>query len=368
MNDHLVVLGSHPRTRSDAPFDDPTVDIWAFNEVLVHRGFCKRADAIFQMHSRAIWNNPLNAQDGEAARNWLKTQNEVDIWMIDDFSDEVPRCKKYPFDEIVETLLPNWTLDSAKNRKAYFGSSVAYATALGIYLGYKTIEWYGVELEQEDEYRFQTPSAAFWAGIAIGRGVNFVSHCFMFDKPLYGIESFVTLDKQGFIDNMATLDPKIKEAQKEFDEAKIKAIEAFDKFKDNHSMQADVEKLWIDLGMKGQAFGLLDGARQENERYVHLAEAMQQASGSYVFSRHQFSRDGNAIIKKREETVLQWSQVGGECKSLLGQIEEKFDSRRRKMLKDLRKALDEYVRLSTVVGLYSGGAQADYELREKIPE
>lgn len=368
MNDHLVVLGSHPRTRADAPFDNPNVDIWAFNEVLVHKGFCKRANAIFQMHPRSVWNNPLNAQDGEKARQWLKTQTEVDVWMIDDYSDEVPKCKVYPFDEIVATLLPNWTLDSATCRKAYFGSSVAYATALGIYLGYKTIEWYGIELEVDDEYRFQVPSAAFWAGVAIGRGVNFISHTWMFDKPLYGVESFITIDKQGFIDNVNNLKPKIEAAQKEYDEATDKVNEAFKKFETDHTAKDDLERLAIEQGMKGQAFGMLDGARQENERYIHLAEAMTHASGSYVFSRHTFSRDGNAVIKKRDETILEWSQVGGECKSLLEQIKPDNDDDRKRLLEQLRKAIDKYTRLSTIVGLYTGGAQADYELREKIPE
>lgn len=368
MKDHLVILGSHPRTRTEVNFDDPNIDIWAFNEVLVHPGFCKRADAIFQMHPRTIWNNPMNAADGEAAREWLKTQDVCDVWMVDDFTDEIPRCKVYPFDEIVATLLPNWTLDSAKKRKAFFGSSVAYSTALGIYLGYKTIEWYGIELEQEDEYRFQVPSAMFWAGIAIGRGVNFITHTFLFDKPLYGIESFVTIDKQGFLDNIATLKPKIEAAKKAYDEATRLTSEAFEKFKNNQSLKNDVERLAIDQGMKAQAHGILDGARQENQRYVKLAEAMQHASGSYVFSRHQFARDGNAIVKKRDETILQWSQLSGTCKTLLNQIGPTFNSERRKLIKELQKALNEYIRLAAIVGLYTGGAQADYELREKIPE
>jgi len=362
---NLVILGSHPRTRSDVDFNDPNLEIWAFNEVLVHEGFCKRADAIFQMHPKAIWNSPLNSSDLDAA-DWLKAGNTPTIWMLEEFP-EVPKCKKYPFDEIRESLLKNFTVDSAKNRKDFYGSSVAYSTALGIYLGYKKIDWYGVELEQEAEYRYQVPSACFWAGIAIGRGVDFTAHTYMFDKPLYGIESFVTIDKKCFSDNIAALGPQCDEAQKAYEEAKAKALEAFERYKTIDSAQADVEKTAIDQATKSQAFGLLDGARQENERYLHLAMAMEQASGAYVFSRHQFERDSNAILKKREETILDWSQAGGMCRSLLTQIGPKYDANRRKLIKALRRAIDEYTRLSTIVGMFSGGAQADHELREKIP-
>ena len=362
---NLVILGSHPRTRSDVDFTDPNLEIWAFNEVLVHEGFCKRADAIFQMHPKAVWNNPLNSSDLEAA-SWLKSGKTPTIWMLEQYP-EVPNAKKYPFDEIRESLLKNFTLDSAKNRTDFYGSSVAYSTALGIYLGYKKIDWYGIELEQEAEYRYQVPSACFWAGVAIGRGVDFTAHTFMFDKPLYGIESFVTIDKKCFEDNIARLAPQCDEAQKQYEEAKTKALEAFEKYKTIDSFGKEVEELAIEQATRAQGFGFLDGARQENERYLHLAMAMQQASGTYVFSRHQFERDSNAIMKKREETILNWSQSGGMCRSLLTQIGPKYDSHRRKLIKALRKAIDEYTRLSTVVGMLSGGAQADHELREMIP-
>lgn len=362
---NLVILGSHPRTRSDVNFDDPNLEIWAFNEVLVHEGFCKRADAIFQMHPKAVWNNPLNSSDLKAA-DWLKSGKTPIIWMLEQYP-EVPMSKKYPFDEIRETLLPTWTLDSAKNRKDFYGSSVAYSTALGIYLGYKKIDWYGIELEQEAEYRYQVPSACFWAGVAIGRGVDFTAHTYMFDKPLYGIESFVTIDKKCFQDNIDALKPQCDVAQKEYEDSKTTAIAAFDKYRTIDSVRDDVERLALEQSKKAQAFGMLDGARQENERYLHRAMAMENASGAYVFSRHEFERDSNAILKKREETVLEWSQCGGVCKSLLTQIGPKYDSNRRKLIKQLRAAIDEYIRLSTIVGMFSGGAQTDRDLREKIP-
>jgi hypothetical protein len=364
---NLVILGSHPRTRSDVDFNDPNLEIWAFNEVLVHEGFCKRADAIFQMHPKSVWNNPQNPGDKDNAA-WLKGEKgkTPKIWMLEKYP-EVPMSEKYPFDEIREKLLKNFIVDSEMGRKDFYGSSVAYSTALGIYLGYKKIDWYGVELEQEGEYKFQVPSAMFWAGIAIGMGIEFTAHTHLFDKPLYGIESFVTIDKQCFLDRMNDLTPRIEAAREEWEKAKADTNAAFDRFKETQSAKDDFEKAAMAQSEKGQAFGYLDGAKQENERYYHLAEAMENASGSYVFSRHQFERDGNAVMMEREKKILDWSAAGGMCQSLTEQIEPKYDGHRRRMMVELRKAVDEYLRLSVVVGLLSGGAREDYEIRERIP-
>jgi hypothetical protein len=361
----LVILGSHPRTRTDVDFDNPNIDIWAFNEVLVHPGFCKRADAIFQMHPKAIWNNPLNMYDKDNA-NWLKTQTQAIVYMVE-YYPEVPKCVAYPFKEIRDALLPNFTVASEKGRKDYFGSSVAYSTALGIYLGYKKIDWYGIELEQESEYLFQAPSAAFWAGIAIGRGIDFTAHSHLFDRPLYGIESFITIDKKCFQDNIDRLKPKVEEALTNYNDLKAKFQDLYKRFEDSNSVKEEVEKTAVELSKCAQEHGFVEGAKQENERYLHRAAAMEEASGSYVFSRHQFETDSNAIIKAREQAILEWSHSGGVCRSLLEQVGEKFDSHRRKTLKDLREAVDEYIKLSNKVGMFSGGAQEDRHLRELIP-
>jgi redox-sensitive bicupin YhaK (pirin superfamily) len=64
---------------------------------------------------------------------------------------------------------------------------------------------------------------------------------------------------------------------------------------------------------------------------------MLEASGSYVFSRHEFERDANSIKQKLNEVKMQFASVSGQCNQLLVGLENKFDKRRRLQLEELKK-------------------------------
>jgi hypothetical protein len=363
----LAIVGAHPRTRDDAPWDDKDFDIWAFNEALsvdLEKRWIKRADVIFQMHLPAIWRNPLNRNDPRHLE-WLKTQRDVPVYMFEQYED-VPMAKKYPFDGIRDMLLGSLTVDSEKGRKDFFTSTIAYSTALGLYLGYKEIHWYGIELEVMAEYQFQRDSACFWAGVCVGRGVKFVAHSQIFDMPLYGLESFVTIDKQKFLDRATSLEPGCNKAIEAYNEKKKLTVETFKKLKDNN---AEYIKVALKDAVQAQAqaaqeYGMIDGARQENMRYHARALAMLEASGSYVFSRHEFERDSNSIKQKRNELQQEWMRVSGICEQILNGLENKFDSRRRKAVDDLMINCNAWIELTGKMGLYTGGAEEDLRLRE----
>lgn len=363
----LAIVGAHPRTRDDAPWDDKDFDIWAFNEALSiqsDKRWIKRADVILQMHLPAIWRNPLNRNDPRHLE-WLKSNTEVPVYMFEKYED-VPMAVEYPFDGIREMLLGSLTVDSEKGRKDFFTSTIAYSTALGLYLGYEEIHWYGIELEVQAEYQFQRDSACFWAGICVGRGVKFVAHSQIFDMPLYGKESFVTIDKQKFLDRAAALEPPIKAAIEIYNEKKRLKEEAFKKLTNNNAdhIKAEYKQAVNDQAEAAQNYGLVDGARQENMRYHSRAMAMLEASGSYVFSRHEFERDANTIKNNRNQLQVEWAQVAGMCEQSLASLENKFDSRRRKTLDELKVQADKYVELTGKMGLYTGGAEEDLKLRE----
>lgn len=367
MKERLAIVGSHPRTRVDGPFDDPEVDIWVFNEALSNPNsalWCKRADAVFQMHIPAIWRNPENRNDPHYLE-WLMGGNTPTIYMIDDYP-EVPKCVKYPFDEIREKLLSNFIVDSEKGRKDFYTSTVAYSTALAVYLGYKVIDWYGIELEVDAEYRYQRDSSCFWAGFALGYGVKFTAHSRMFDMPLYGIESFISINKDEFWKNIHRYEPETKRLQKEYETAKAKTMELWEKFKNNHKLADELREAARAQAEAGQKFGLVDGAMQENQRFLARAETMEKASGSYAFSKHEFERDQGAILKKREEVMVQWQQSASHCQELMDQIDPVFDSQRRKMVAELKTAIDAYVKLSVIIGMYTGGADEDMRLKKLL--
>jgi hypothetical protein len=368
----LAIVGSHPRTRDNAPWDDPNVDIWAFNEVLSNKynnekgSFCKRATGIFQMHLPAIWKNPLNRSDAKHYE-WLKTQTEAEIFMLDQYP-EIPRCTAYPFKAITDALLPTLTIDSEMHRKEFFTCTVAYALALGIYRGYKKIDVYGAELETLSEYQYQRDSTCFWMGVAAGRGVDITIHSQMLDVPIYGMESFITIDKQKFIDNIARYSPQCDQAKQNYQTSKDGADALYRDLEERDSVKDALEKAIFARAQAGQIFGILDGSRQENERYLARAKAMETASGHYVFSKHEFLKDISAIKTEREKVILQWSQVAGKCQTLMASIIGKKSRARREIYKELGAAIEQYIKLAVQIGMYTGGAEEDDRLSKLMDE
>ena len=85
----VAIVGSHPRTRSAFDFTRTDCDVWIFNEALADpSGWCKRADAVFQMHNPAIWRSPLNRNDPKHY-NWLKSGDTPEV-IMQEYYEDVP--------------------------------------------------------------------------------------------------------------------------------------------------------------------------------------------------------------------------------------------------------------------------------------
>lgn len=357
MRTKLAIVGAATQTRDDVPYDDPDLDIWMFNE-MPQKDFAKRCDAVFQLHDPAIWKNPLNRGGGDHGE-WLMSGNTPTVYMLEQYP-EVPKCIKYPTDEIVAALLPNFEVVSERGRKDFFTSTIAYSFALGIYLGYKEIHTYGVELADEDEYRQQQPAAMFWTGIAIGRGVKWVSHSNMFDAPLYPEETFIGLDKKVFTEQINTLTPGKQAANLEYIKLKEEAAQAIKRYEQSGAGAEEMTKAIKAQAEAGNRFGVIDGAIQENERFFGRAEAMEKMTGVYVFSKHEFNRDQCAIGVRREQELGGLNNAAVELQKIINRIEPKrFDSQRRKDFVALREQIEVYVKAAVVVGMYTGAINED---------
>ena len=366
MKNKLAIIGCATQTRDDVDYNDPDLDIWVFNESC-SKTWCKRADAVIQMHQDTIWKNPMNRGDKEHGA-WLMSGDTPPIYMLEKYP-EVPNAIKYPKDEIVETLIPSLTVDSERGRKDFFTSTIAYAQALGIYLGYKEIHTYGIELADEDEYREQQPAAMFWVGVAVGRGVKWVSHSNMFDAPLYPTETFIGLDKKVFSDKILELEPHILKAREDYDVAKKEAEEAIKRYRDTGGGLDEMMKAIWHQAEVGQSFGVLDGAKQENERYLERSKAMEKMTGTYVFSKHEFNRDQAAIGVRREGEIVELNNAAAECQKTINRIEpKKFDSYRRRLFQTLNEQLDTYIRRAVIVGMYTGAINEDERFMDLIKE
>jgi hypothetical protein len=105
-----------------------------------------------------------------------------------------------------------------------------------------------------------------------------------------------------------------------------------------------------------EEFGVFDGARQENERYKRKADAMREASGGeFIFSRQEFEASGQALFKERNTAVGLGHTFAGRCEILLKDAANtKNMTLLRTRYKAFAEAYNEYMRINTAVGMYTG--------------
>jgi hypothetical protein len=309
MKDTVILYGTNTFTRHLIDWSRDDCEYWCWNEIGSLKDdrpgyWAKRVDLLLQMHAPPIWRNPENANHGRQQKlddgtmsnshyDWLQRPHDIPIYMQEKYED-VPASVRYPFEGIVQALLPNIWRDTAEpgapsKRKQilHFTSSTAYAIALALYMGAKQIELHGIEMTSDTEYTRQRDGVTFWLGVAVGRGVNVVIHSplFMTDK-LYGYTGEVVIQKQQF--EMATrkLEGEIlPEAQRLAHEAAGRTQALLSALLKTTS-QADAARLAKELiqamnvsqNMAVQ-LGQATGAANENRRYMQQCDALIKAAG-----------------------------------------------------------------------------------------
>lgn len=363
MTDTVVILGSHPGTRAEFDFDRTDCDVWVFNEA-AQKEWCKRADAVFQMHSPIIWRNPANRNDGRHF-DWLKSGETPTVYMQEKYP-EIPKSERFPREGIKEAILQN-----INQGAEYYTSSPAYAVALAVYLGYKRIEIYGVEMETDTEYRYQRDGVAFWVGVAVGAGIEVELHALQFLKaPLYGYEGDIKLEYDYFTERISLLQGAANEAQKAYEEQKAATNKLVaDYTEEGKGEDAVIEAVRTQVQLAYQ-FGLVDGARQENERYQKKADIMKKASGGeFIFVRQEFEQGMRGLIN---EKIKQTNIVNGYAIQL-GQVfdqatQTKSKVKRQVLMIKFTKIMNAYITESLKLGIFLGAANENKAHLDKLTD
>ena len=162
LNDKLCIIGSTP-SKKDAPYNDLFCDIWAisgaaFSDSLGelkqasgnHWDDVHRVDVFFEMHK----------DHDDKTDRLIKAGVPVIMLKPDPL---VPLSESYPVEEIAQEVGDEFT------------SSIAYMMAYGIYLGYKEIHLYGVNMAHQSEYAHQRGGVKYFAAIARERGIRFIA-------------------------------------------------------------------------------------------------------------------------------------------------------------------------------------------------
>ena len=285
----VAIIGSHPKTRSEFDFERTDCDVWVFNEAMKEE-WCKRADAVFQMHQPEIWRTTANRNDPKHYE-WLQRQDNPTIYMQDQY-DDVPCSKRYPLTEI-----------KAAYPRAYFTSSVSYAIALAIYLEYEHIEVYGVEMETNTEYGHQRTAVAYWVGIAEGMGIKVTYHSQkFFNSALYGYEGNTRIPLSYYEKRIEAIEPALKDAEETYNKTKLSINNLLGTWiQDYKTDMSLLDPLIVKMGQAGHDYGIVDGAQQVNIHYRDKCNQMLKETGAYLIVRQEL--EGNMINAQNASQV-----------------------------------------------------------------
>ena len=181
----VAIVGSAWTSRMWAPYDDPDVEVWCFNEMHGQLGVGK-ADRWFQLHKKWVWTSEEYVRFGHT--EWLKEDRDYPLYMQQVY-DGIPGATRFPLQEIQSRLLARiWRGETLL--KKLFTTSMVYGIALALDEGFERIELYGIELVMAGEYGYQREGMAFWLGKADGMGVEvwMPEKCELLKAPLYAYE------------------------------------------------------------------------------------------------------------------------------------------------------------------------------------
>lgn len=178
----LAIVGFAP-TRSQAPYADPSWEIWGLNDL--HRAI-PRWTRWFDIHTlENIDTDVVAGRTSNAARKTNIPETALEnmgisglaklqcpVYMQEKFP-EVPWSVKLPLME----MLAFWKARGLTGYR-YLTNSVSFMIAYALYEGVVTghqwdeIDIFGVDMAVGDEYIAQRPSCEYWIGIAEGMGVR----------------------------------------------------------------------------------------------------------------------------------------------------------------------------------------------------
>jgi hypothetical protein len=284
----LAIVGSHPEGLEGVPWDDPSVEVWLFNEAPLKPEKYPRWDAVLQIHTPLVYANENNWVNPNYW-TWLQQPHGKTIWM-QEVDPRVPDSKRYPLESVL-SMTPY----------SYLRSSPAMALALAIYLGYGKIHLFGSRLESNTEYGYQATNYAFWIGFAHGRGVDLQLHCWLgeFNQRIYGYEGELQIDPAFYINRQAEFSKAfevnsraMRDCQNKLDQAMLE-----NNFDNVGGLSIDLENI---AQVAGEAYGMMSEAKRYSER-------------TDMISRQEFERTAAKALQDGDQARSDKDKEGGKC-------------------------------------------------------
>jgi len=179
IKDNLVIIGSDHQSNiyfmANQEDFEKTYEIWGLNNVFsliahptrwfeIHR-IWKEPDP--QNKNKFIWkrrDKPEQYLRGEPVpiEKYLKKLDSLNVPVyMHEKNPIVKKSEEFPFKECLDAFSVH-----------FYTCTFAWQIALAILMGFRRIEFYGVELNDYWENQYQKHCVCFWIGMAIGKGID----------------------------------------------------------------------------------------------------------------------------------------------------------------------------------------------------
>jgi len=152
-SDKVAICGFSPTSRDLAPYDDQEWEIWGCNDLY---NYVPRLNVLFELHNREWYGEYFGNPTGKDHVEWQKKCG-IPIYHAKKY-DDIPTSIAYPWDVIFKAFPYG----------DYLTNTISEMLALAIYMGYKKIGIWGVDMAHHTEFDTQKPSVEYFLGIAAG--------------------------------------------------------------------------------------------------------------------------------------------------------------------------------------------------------
>jgi hypothetical protein len=191
----VAILG-FAESYKEAPFQDPTVEIWGLNELYKYIPRWNRWFEIHDEETLGVTTRDATAAEQQRHLEWLRAQPVGQpIYMQRPFCDgRFPAAVPFPLDELIARFYPDASKVNGRWDGAYLTSTPAMMLAMAIAERYPWIGIYGIDLASDVEYLGQRPCMEYLIGLARGLGITVTvprsaallraGHIYGFERPL----------------------------------------------------------------------------------------------------------------------------------------------------------------------------------------
>ncbi len=237
-------------SRDQAPYDDPSFEIWGVNNLFLQLDVTPFANRMrwFEQHKFTFDGLFFRRRGKKDFRGTPVAQYMTGLAQLG-----CPVYMQQPWPQIPNAV--DFPLDAAIEKFGrYFTNTVSYELALAIMLDFDEIHIYGVDMAVAEEFMNQRPSVEFFVGVAVGLGKKVYippEADLLKTRFLYGYEEpFADQFDAKINKTYGQMSVRHNKAMQEMEAAKLKAAE----YRGAMGFAKEYQKIW---GACGEESGII---------------------------------------------------------------------------------------------------------------